>query len=503
MSNPLHDEMLREAVEAVRTGDRDKARKILEEVLQEDEENHHAWLFLARLADNPDEKRIGLTTVLQLDPGNKQARKLLDKLDANVKTKAEKEVIAGISRRMFNLLVGGTVAFVVFTMVGVVALALSNSASENRKRADATAAALNATQIQQQFTQGAIQAITAEFNLTLTQFAINSPTPTPSPTRSVGTLPPTFTPEPTLDLRRPTSLPTPSGLSGSIIAWSGRDVLNSGYLEIKAFSLNGSDVRDISTDFTRYPSSHDGQRVVYTRYSRTSFRQWLELRDIESGATEDLSARWQGLDTINNPDMAHLSSNGTRVVFVGTSPSTNSTEVFLLALGSVTTGEPALIRLTNDSANYSHPALSPDGSHVAVIRNLPGGEVPGPDVVVINVRNRTQLSLTNDGSATVESLPTWSPDGRSVAYAAATAAQPRNRDIYVVAVDGSGLSFTAVASPADDAFPVYSPDGRYLVFASNRAQTYDLFVYEFSTQTTFQLTDTIDDDYPGSWVTSE
>ena len=57
-------------------------------------------------------------------------------------------------------------------------------------------------------------------------------------------------------------------------------------------------------------------------------------------------------------------------------------------------------------------------------------------------------------------------------------------------------------SDGNDILPVFSPDGKYLAFASNRSGVYDIYVLDLDTQTTYQLTNTIDEDYPSGWSQS-
>ena len=62
----------------------------------------------------------------------------------------------------------------------------------------------------------------------------------------------------------------------------------------------------------------------------------------------------------------------------------------------------------------------------------------------------------------------FSADGRYVAYDRAANAASGQRDIHVIAVDGSGDT-PAVAHPANDRVLGWSSDGRYLLFASDRS----------------------------------
>jgi Tol biopolymer transport system component/DNA-binding winged helix-turn-helix (wHTH) protein len=76
---------------------------------------------------------------------------------------------------------------------------------------------------------------------------------------------------------------------------------------------------------------------------------------------------------------------------------------------------------------------------------------------------RRLWQLTFDPGVQME--PAWSPDGRSVAYAADRAG---NFDIWVQPVD-SAAAVRVTSSDAQDWQPAWSPDGRNLVFRSERA----------------------------------
>ena len=65
----------------------------------------------------------------------------------------------------------------------------------------------------------------------------------------------------------------------------------------------------------------------------------------------------------------------------------------------------------------------------------------------------------------LEDNPTWSPDGRALAYAADTAG---NLDLYIQQI-GAGSPIRVTDSDADDAQPAWSPDGTHLAFVSARA----------------------------------
>jgi eukaryotic-like serine/threonine-protein kinase len=87
--------------------------------------------------------------------------------------------------------------------------------------------------------------------------------------------------------------------------------------------------------------------------------------------------------------------------------------------------------------------------------------MPGAGVKSATVE-RNLVRLTFDPGLQTE--PTWSPDGRSIAYASDRAG---NFDIWVQAVAG-GEPVQLTRSPAQDTAPNWSPDGRRIAFRSER-----------------------------------
>jgi hypothetical protein len=71
---------LDEAVEAIRTGNPDLGRQILEDVLEEDEHNEEVWLWLSSVVETDEEREICLENVLALNPDNVVAQRGLEAL---------------------------------------------------------------------------------------------------------------------------------------------------------------------------------------------------------------------------------------------------------------------------------------------------------------------------------------------------------------------------------------------------------------------------------------
>jgi tetratricopeptide (TPR) repeat protein len=69
------DLMLQEAIEAVRQGQRTRARDLLTRLLRADQSNPKYWLWMSAVVDSLKERTYCLQTVLRLEPGNEAARK--------------------------------------------------------------------------------------------------------------------------------------------------------------------------------------------------------------------------------------------------------------------------------------------------------------------------------------------------------------------------------------------------------------------------------------------
>ena len=149
-------------------------------------------------------------------------------------------------------------------------------------------------------------------------------------------------------------------------------------------------------------------------------------------------------------------------------------------------------RLTTMAASEGFPILpswSPDGRRMA----FESGRDGNLEIYVTNEDGLGVTRLTNNTAPDVG--PSWSPDGQRIAF---LSERDGNSEIYVKDVDG--LSVTRLTNnTALDAYPSWSPDGRRIVFHSERDGNSEVYVMNADGSDVTRLTNHPESDYSPSW----
>jgi Tol biopolymer transport system component len=106
-------------------------------------------------------------------------------------------------------------------------------------------------------------------------------------------------------------------------------------------------------------------------------------------------------------------------------------------------------------------AASPAAGRIA----FSAGAHPNEDIYVVNVDGSGLQRLTDDREADFD--PSWSPDGRWIAYRHESGGGDATAEIYVMRADGS-QQHNLTRRRGQDHSPAWSPDGRRIAFASVR-----------------------------------
>jgi TolB protein len=148
-----------------------------------------------------------------------------------------------------------------------------------------------------------------------------------------------------------------------------------------------------------------------------------------------------------------VSPDGTRLAFAS-----NRSGVWDLYIMDLTTGE---VRALTETPSYEgHPTWSPDGMWVAC-EGYGSGEL---DLWILSVSG-TQAPIQLNHPGYLDRSPAWDPSGRRIAFASEGAT---STDIFFANLDDPDNRFVNVTQSAgiDEDAPSFSPDGKQLAYAA-------------------------------------
>lgn len=461
MSSNKLETTLREGIEAARRGDKLAARRLLQQVLQQDRSNETALMWMASVVDTLPERRIYLEQVLRINPANDRAREALQKLGGTPPARAEapadkrsdgvapRPAFSPKSKsRNFNpyFLAAAAIAVIMIVVLAVFLLSQPDGQPDGvAVQPTNTVLGITPTVIRSAATHTAIP-----------------PTPVPAVIvtldRTRSALPPTFTPTPSPE---PSATLTPSAtplpLSSYPILFAGvapQRMLPSLFTGLS----DGSNITEIGDDRGYYDIalSPDGTQIVFVRDAapdNAPVHDWQLFT-----APVSNPARARQITDVTNTGMEHpvWSRDGRNIVYAANTD--GDYDLYQIAANPDGMAEPAA--LTNNDAYDSYPDFSADGETLLFVSD-------------VNTPGFTRMfTLTADGIvrpfSNVTGLvtsPVYSPDGARIAYVNQQSGDP---DIFVIGADGQRPFQLTVGDNDNDRTPAWSEDGRWIAFASDR-----------------------------------
>ncbi len=166
--------------------------------------------------------------------------------------------------------------------------------------------------------------------------------------------------------------------------------------------------------------------------------------------------------------MPTLSPDGARVAFAWNGDKgERNFDLYVSIIGSA-----AVQRITSDPAHDLNPSWSPDGSQIAFVRHHSTDRAGRLYVISPGGAGERKLSdfgvaVGDDFIHTAIGQISWSPDGRYIAAARASAASGTREStgIYLISThSGEARLLTDATVPANHRDPIFSPDGHRLAY---------------------------------------
>jgi TolB protein len=226
--------------------------------------------------------------------------------------------------------------------------------------------------------------------------------------------------------------------------------------------------------------SPDGTRLVYNTYGANAR---IVMTDLTTGRDRVIQAKVRN----SSPTTPIFSRDGNSILFARSDDDSKS-RLYRVYLGG---GDPVLI--DEGKGISSSPTFSPDGRRIAFMTDRVGHN----EVYIIDADGTNPVWITQIAGDLNESSyrgePDWSSDGVTVALQSRVSGS-----FQIMTVNIRDNVAARLTDAGENQSPSWAPDGRHLVFTSNRSGSDQLWIIDTRSGVTRQLTNQSGAKY-GAW----
>lgn len=242
--------------------------------------------------------------------------------------------------------------------------------------------------------------------------------------------------------------------------------------QIYLMDTNGKNIHQLSTLKGLYSDvlwSPDGSHIAFIVFPQTAFLSLSAYVMKADGSDVQLL-------TDSTEGGLTWSPDGRQLAFI--SKQGGNRQLYTVAVDGT-----HLQQLTSGQDEVYNVDWSPDGTQLAFNKSDYG-------IYLINADGTGEHALTSSGS---DEMPTWSPDGKTIAFSSRRGRNSRSDEVYIMQADGSQVrpltnnltiptQSTTATEPAGRSYSlngiVWSRDGRHIAFFTKTEGVIDAFVID-------------------------